>query len=150
MRDVMREAQGVTTVEFALVIPVLLLLVIGMLDFGRALNAQIVLASASQEGAHYAVLHPTAAPSAINDAARARTAPLAADAIGVTAEYYNGATFVPWPSAGIPASSPTPGPVLVRVSVTYPWDAVTFVVGNFVQPAGPRTLSSSAVMEARR
>jgi Flp pilus assembly protein TadG len=38
-------------VEFALLLPVLLLLVMGIIDFGRALNAQITLTQAAREAA---------------------------------------------------------------------------------------------------
>jgi Flp pilus assembly protein TadG len=43
-------------VEFALLFPMLLLLVFGIIDFGRALNAQITLTQAAREGARLAAL----------------------------------------------------------------------------------------------
>ena len=43
--------RGSVAVEFALVLPVLLLIVFGIIDFGRALNAQIELTGAAREGA---------------------------------------------------------------------------------------------------
>jgi Flp pilus assembly protein TadG len=43
-------------VEFALVVPVLLLIVFGLIDFGRALNAQISLTGAAGIGARLAAL----------------------------------------------------------------------------------------------
>jgi Flp pilus assembly protein TadG len=43
-------------VEFALLLPLLLLLVFGIIDFGRALNAQITLTQAAREGARLAAL----------------------------------------------------------------------------------------------
>jgi len=43
-------------VEFALLLPLLLLLVFGIVDFGRALNAQITLTQAAREGARLAAL----------------------------------------------------------------------------------------------
>jgi Flp pilus assembly protein TadG len=48
--------RGAAAVEFALVLPVLLLLVCGIVDFGRALHAQVVLAQAAREGARLAAL----------------------------------------------------------------------------------------------
>ncbi len=48
--------RGVVAVEFALVVPVLLLIVFGIIDFGRALNAQISLTGAAREGARLAAL----------------------------------------------------------------------------------------------
>ena len=43
--------RGAAAVEFALLLPMLLLLVFGIIDFGRALNAQITLTQAAREGA---------------------------------------------------------------------------------------------------
>jgi Flp pilus assembly protein TadG len=43
-------------VEFALLLPLLLLLVFGIIDFGRALNAQITLTQAARTGARLAAL----------------------------------------------------------------------------------------------
>jgi len=152
MRQLAREHSGTGTIEFALIVPLLILLTVGFVDVARALNAAIVLGGASQEGARYAIVNPTAAPSAIASAARARTAPLSAGSITVTAEYYNNATvaFVPWPSAGIPASSPTPAGVLIRVNVSYAWSAVSTLVDTFFSGTGSRTLTSSTLMETRR
>ncbi len=41
---------GAAAVEFALVLPFLLLIVFGTIDFGRAWNAQITLTQAAREG----------------------------------------------------------------------------------------------------
>ena len=43
--------RGAAAVEFALLLPLLLLLVFGIIDFGRALNAQVTLTQAAREGA---------------------------------------------------------------------------------------------------
>lgn len=48
--------RGATAVEFALLLPLLLLIVFGTIDFGRALNAQITLTQAAREGARLAAL----------------------------------------------------------------------------------------------
>ena len=42
--------RGASAVEFALVLPVLLIIVFGVIDFGRMLNAQITLTEAAREG----------------------------------------------------------------------------------------------------
>lgn len=58
--------RGAAAVEMALVLPVLLLLVFGIIDFGRMLNAQITLTEAAREGARASVLgaNPSAAVNA--------------------------------------------------------------------------------------
>jgi Flp pilus assembly protein TadG len=48
--------RGAAAVEFALLLPMLLLIVFGLIDFGRALNAQITLTQAAREGARLAAL----------------------------------------------------------------------------------------------
>lgn len=159
MRQLIRGERGTAIVEFALIVPLLILLTVGFLDVARAMNAVVVLGSASEEGAHYAILNPGATippgesvPPAIASAARARTAPLAANSIAVTAEYYDnaGATFRPWPTAGIPTGSPVPAGVVVRVSVSYPWSAVSAIAGNLLSSTGSNTLTASSLMETRR
>jgi Flp pilus assembly protein TadG len=48
--------RGAAAVEFALVLPVLVLLLFGIVDFGRLLNAEITLTQAAREGARVAAL----------------------------------------------------------------------------------------------
>ncbi|MDE3193874.1 MAG: pilus assembly protein [Chloroflexota bacterium] len=64
------EAQAL--VEFALIIPVFLLLVLGFVDTSRAVFQYITLADAAREGTRYAIVHGGASSSpsgpAANDA----------------------------------------------------------------------------------
>jgi hypothetical protein len=136
MKKMFLGAEATSTVEFALVAPVLFLLLVGILDLGRAVNAYVTVSNAAREGSHYAILHPTAAPSAIASAVRARVVPLDETQVVVTAFYYNGSTFTPWPLSGVPASSPAPSAVPVQVSVCYPWSAATFI-GRFFPAVSP-------------
>ena len=53
-----RKQRGQALVEFALALPLLLLLVFGVLDFGRAFQTKIVLTNAAREGIHYFFYHP--------------------------------------------------------------------------------------------
>ncbi|MGH3738570.1 MAG: TadE family protein [Micromonosporaceae bacterium] len=43
--------RGAAAVEFALLLPILLIIVFGIIDFGRMLNAQVTLTEAAREGA---------------------------------------------------------------------------------------------------
>jgi Flp pilus assembly protein TadG len=70
--------RGSVAVEFALVLPVLLLIVFGIVDFGRALNAQISLTGAAREGARLAALGYT------NAQVQSRVAAAAPSLSGIT------------------------------------------------------------------
>lgn len=51
-----KSQRGAAALEFALVVPVLILLVFGIVDFGNVMNAQSVVANAAREGARSAAL----------------------------------------------------------------------------------------------
>ncbi|WP_347108277.1 TadE family protein [Paenarthrobacter sp. S56] len=62
-----RESErGAVAVEFALLAPVLVLLVLGIMEFGRAYNAQVSLSNAAREGVRVMAIS--------NDASAARSA----------------------------------------------------------------------------
>ncbi len=52
----MNRRRGQALVEFAMVLPLLLLLLVGLIEFGRAWNLHQVVTDASREGARHAVL----------------------------------------------------------------------------------------------
>ncbi len=146
-----RGVGGSTTVELALVVPVLALLLVGILDLARALPAYVMVASASREGTHYAIVHPTSSPQQIAGAVIARSVPLASDQLLVEASYWDGTSFRAWPAGGIPASGSRVSLVPVRVRVSYPWSAATFLVGGFIAAGtGTTTFSASSTMVAER
>lgn len=49
--------RGAVAVEMAIVLPVLLLILLGIIEFGRAYNVQVSLTQAAREGARYAAIH---------------------------------------------------------------------------------------------
>jgi len=49
---------GQELIEFALVVPLLMLILFGVLDLGRAFYASITIANAAREGARYAMFYP--------------------------------------------------------------------------------------------
>ena len=53
-----REA-GATIVEFALVLPLLLILIVGLIDFGRMGFVEVSITSASREGARLSSFYPS-------------------------------------------------------------------------------------------
>ena len=54
-----RGDRGAAAVEFALVLPLLLLLVVGIIQFGRVFSLQIQLSGAANAGARYLSVNPT-------------------------------------------------------------------------------------------
>ena len=49
--------RGAVAVEMAIVLPLLLMLLIGTIEFGRVFNIQISLSQAAREGARYGAIH---------------------------------------------------------------------------------------------
>ena len=54
---------GATAVEFALVLPLLLVLVVGLIDFGRMGFVQVSVTAASREGARFSSLYSSGVPN---------------------------------------------------------------------------------------
>ena len=53
-----RRKRGQSLIEFALILPVLIVILVILADLSRAIAAHVALSNASREGARYAVLHP--------------------------------------------------------------------------------------------
>jgi Flp pilus assembly protein TadG len=66
-----RSERGAAAVEFAIILPVLLTLVLGIMEFGRAYNAQLSLTNAAREGVRVMAISndPVAAKAAATNAA---------------------------------------------------------------------------------
>jgi Flp pilus assembly protein TadG len=64
MMTVMQDERGQALAEFALIMPILFLLIAGILGFGRAYNIQQVVVDAAREGARVAVVQDTVMASA--------------------------------------------------------------------------------------
>ncbi len=61
MRKHINREKGAAMVEFAIILPVLLLLVFGIIEFGRAYNNQLTLTHAAREGVRtYAITQDAA------------------------------------------------------------------------------------------
>ncbi|MFS8101284.1 pilus assembly protein [Lentzea alba] len=122
---------GATAVEVALLMPILLVLVMGIVDFGRALHAQITLTQAAREGVRVAALKQP------NPATRTQNAAVGLTGVGVTVD-------------ACPASPSSSGDS-AEVEATYSFTFVTPVGslagmlggGGF---GGPITLSAKGVM----
>jgi len=56
---------GASAVEFAIVLPLLMLLLFGMIEFGLIIYNKQVITNASREGARYAIVQPICTPSCV-------------------------------------------------------------------------------------
>jgi Flp pilus assembly protein TadG len=154
IRNIAQEERGTTLVEFAMVVPVLILVLVATLDFARALNAYVTIANASRDGARYAIVHPDAENAAIRDHVVARIVPLDPRALTVKVRYDRNdrSGFQPWPSArpgvppGVRPSSPAPREISVTVEASYDWRAVTWMVGSLFSLSGNRVFGSTSTM----
>lgn len=126
VRRLTRE-RGQSLVELSIVLPVLLILLLGAVDFGRLYYASVTVAGAARNGAQYASENPEDI-SGIQAAAREDTDglnpqptvtvsgpspdPSGGRYIGVTVRH-TFRTLVPWP--GIPSSVDISREVVMRV-----------------------------------
>jgi Flp pilus assembly protein TadG len=62
-----REEAGVAVVEFALVLPILIVLLFGLLDFGKAFNYWIDETHLANEGARWAVVNKNPGPGTLQE-----------------------------------------------------------------------------------
>jgi Flp pilus assembly protein TadG len=113
----LRDERGTALVEFALVLPVLVVILFGVLDFGKAYNYWISETHLASEGARYAAVDQNPDPSKANFLTAVRDQ---AD----TAELRDGNTSsVPDPlqvCVSFPAGTHNVGdPVRVQVTTTY-------------------------------
>jgi hypothetical protein len=109
-----RSERGAAAVEMALVLPVLLFLVFGIIDFGRMLNAQITLTEAAREGAR---------AEALNQNPATRVTAATPNLSGVTWAYQH--------SSGSPGQCPaSPGPTDdAGIETRYTFKFVTPIAG---------------------
>lgn len=103
--------RGAAAVEFALVLPVLLLLVLGILEFGRAYHVQTTLSNAARDGVRVMALQDNAAAAIAAVETSASPLNLADADITVT------------PAAG--CSSALTGAGLASVTIEYPFSLVS-------------------------
>jgi Flp pilus assembly protein TadG len=64
-----RRRSGQALVEFSIVLPLFLIMLFGIIDFGRVVWANSSLANAAREGARYAIVHAGGSRQSTKDAA---------------------------------------------------------------------------------
>ncbi len=128
--------QGAAVVEFALVLPLLLVLLIGGIDMSLALYDKAVITNASREGARVGIV--------------ARNPPVSETEIRQVVQAYTQSALVdfgsgkPAPTVSVEQGSLGPNPTL-KVSVSYTFQGIG--LGDLLSNLGqPWVLQSSTVM----
>jgi Flp pilus assembly protein TadG len=117
----LRGERGASAVEFAMIVPLLIVLVLGIAEFGHAFSVQGTLSAAAREGARVMALQ--------NDQAAARTAVRTAAAT-VTPGITNAQiTITP---TSCPLTGGTVGTTFVSVTIRYPKPFLTGLFGSGV------------------
>jgi Flp pilus assembly protein TadG len=119
--------RGAAALEFALVAPVILLLMLGMIDFGLRLNAEAVVANAARDGARVASLdgNTAQATSAAQKSSYA-TATIKVDCLlstDLVTPCDNGATY------DVARADKKTTSNVARVTVTYNYNYITPLPG---------------------
>jgi len=123
VRDRLRHERGATAVEFAMIVPILLVLVLGIAEFGHAFQVQGTLSAAAREGARVMALQ--------NDQAAARAA--VRSAAPTLDPAITNAQIVVTPAA---CPTTTTGAATVRVTVEYPMPFLTDFFGADIELSG--------------
>jgi Flp pilus assembly protein TadG len=118
-------SRGQALVEFALAIPIVLLLMLGILDLGRAVFAYNSVANAARTGARVAI---------VNQEFSAVEAAALAEAVGLSSVIVE------------PGECPDLDCV-IRVEVSHDWTAATPIISQIV---GPITMSSTSELPVER
>ena len=136
-----RDERGAAVVEFALILPVLVLFVFGIIQFGQAYSARIELTSAVREGARLAALGNTT-EAAVAQATKAAAKGLNANDIQVT--------YTASPGSSCAGASSTTTVLVTTTSTTMPTGTVVatydFRYDIPLFGTGTWTLSATGVM----
>jgi Flp pilus assembly protein TadG len=132
MRTRLRDERGASAVEFAFIVPLLIMLVIGIAEFGHAFQVQGTLSAAAREGVRAMALRndPVAAKAAVRTAADSLDPDITDTQIAIRVV---GGTAQTCPVTGT-------GTTAVRLTITYPMPFLTGFFGKGV------TLTGTGVM----
>ena len=130
MRD---KESGAVAVEMALLLPILILLLLGIMEFGRAYNAQVTLTSAAREGVRVMAIN--------NVESDARTA--ASNAMSTLNPTTTNPTFA-FTFATSPATSPSPTACGAGRQVTM---TISYNLSSLTGIAGPFSMTGKGVMQ---
>jgi len=143
--------RGAAAVEMALVLPLLLLVLFGLIDFGRAFNAQMQLTQAAREGVRVVVVGGFTSSAAAKTAAETRAQLAMPGGGGSTSPTVTAITYCA--AANSTTTPPTPatvtGSITVQSTFSFltPLGPIAKLVGGGSSTLGDvKTLSATGVM----
>jgi Flp pilus assembly protein TadG len=135
--------RGAAIVEFAVVAPILMVFILGIIEIGRLVMVAQVATNASREGSRYAVQGgantstiDTYLRTYLASAGLSNTASGTGSAVTITVETLSGTT---WTATSDPSTVPSGTPLRVTVSVNFKsqsWLPTQFFVGSNQQVQG--------------
>ena len=119
---------GAAMVEFALILPLFLLILFGIINYSILLFDQAIITNAAREGARWGAIHTTQTSTAICSSSVAGTT----DPCGI-ANNYASAGLISFGSATVSSSSTGDGTSHseVTVTVTYQYTGLGYSLTNF-------------------
>jgi Flp pilus assembly protein TadG len=142
--------RGAAMVEFVIVVPLLLLLVLGIMEFGMVMHDYMMLANGAREASRIAALRPGATVSKTKERAIEASLPsVTQDMVQITTYDPNSGAWVAVTDTASGLSNSVPADGVVRVTIKdYPHRMVT---GNFFAwlpnvSAGTMKLNASLTM----
>jgi Flp pilus assembly protein TadG len=121
---------GAATVEFAAVAPLLLLFILGIIEFGRAMTVQEILTNGAREGARKAALPGTSD----------------SDVYAAIDSYMAGAGISGHSRTVTPRTSTAAPGTAMRVTVSVPYSSVSWLPSQAVAFLGSSALTASVEM----
>ncbi len=124
----LRDERGASAVEFAFIVPLLILLVLGIAEFGHAFQVQGTLSAAAREGVRAMALHndPAEAKAVVRNAASSLDPGITDAQITIRVV---GGTAASCPTTGA-------GTTAVRLTIKYPMPFLTGFFGSGIDLTG--------------
>lgn len=139
------KSRAQSMVELALVLPIMILVVMGLVEFGRALFIYTVVSNAAREGVRAGLVDPTNT-AWVEDRIRARLVLMAPDSVTVTVNYDDG-------TDGGQFSEPTliqEGQDRIRVDVTTNFTMITPILRDIFPPTTIHYVSARTIVAGAR
>lgn len=125
-----KHKKGQAMVETALVLPIIILIVFGIIEFGRILNTYIVLTNASREGARYSAVGKD--NTFVDTAVINRAAPIPIKISNIDIDH----------------DKTDPKNYYVTVTISYDLPLITPVIRNLISPGGTFNIKTSTIMRS--